>query len=94
MSAGRHHVDISNYPSCDNRRSAFLLVKILNRLLLRLAEDRTKDKKRIIRNVQRFLQLCGKIFWKAESNEKQKPKLSEKLEAEKPDKQPNIRTNG
>ncbi len=36
---------------------AFLLLKLLKRLLLRVAGDRTEDKKRIMRNVQRFLQL-------------------------------------
>ena len=36
---------------------AFLLLKILNRLLLRFTGDGTADKKRIVRNVQRFLQL-------------------------------------
>ena len=36
---------------------AFSLVKILNRLVLRLTGDGAEDKKRIMRNVQRFLQL-------------------------------------
>jgi small conductance mechanosensitive channel len=36
---------------------AFLLLKIFNRLLLRLAGDKTAEKKRIMTNVQRFLQL-------------------------------------
>lgn len=36
---------------------AFLLLKIFNRLLLRFAGGKTDDKKRIMRNVQRFLQL-------------------------------------
>jgi small conductance mechanosensitive channel len=37
--------------------SAFFLLKIFNRLLLRFAGGRTEDKKRVMRNVQRFLQL-------------------------------------
>lgn len=36
---------------------AFLLVKILNRLVMRLTGDGTEDKKRVMRNIQRFLQL-------------------------------------
>lgn len=36
---------------------AFLLLKIFNRLLLRFAGDKTAEKKRIMANVQRFLQL-------------------------------------
>lgn len=36
---------------------AFLLVKILNRLVLRLTGDGTEYKKRVMRNVQRFLQI-------------------------------------
>ena len=36
---------------------AFLLLKVFNRLLLKLAGDKTAEKKRIVTNVQRFLQL-------------------------------------
>jgi len=36
---------------------AFLLLKIFNRLLLRFAGDKTAEKKRIMTNVQRFLQI-------------------------------------
>ena len=41
------------------KTGAFLLLKHLKRLLLRVAGDRTEDKKRIMRNVQRFLQLVA-----------------------------------
>lgn len=36
---------------------AFVFVRIFNRLLLRMAGGRTEDKKRIMRNAQRFLQI-------------------------------------
>ncbi len=36
---------------------AFVFVKIFNRLLLRMAGERTDDKKRVMRNAQRFLQI-------------------------------------
>ena len=37
--------------------ASFILVKIFNQLILRVAEERIKTKKRILVNVQRFLQL-------------------------------------